>query len=105
MEHFAIFEMLPEGCENAISRRNLMTVLGMSDRALRLAIAAERRAGALILSSTSVDGSGYYRPANAEEIARFVASMERRAKSTFAAVTEARKALRELEEKAGTNNE
>ena len=31
MEHFAIFEMLPEGCENAISRRNLMTVLGMSD--------------------------------------------------------------------------
>lgn len=25
MEHFAIFEMLPEGCENAISRRNLMT--------------------------------------------------------------------------------
>lgn len=105
MEHFAIFEMLPEGCENAISRRNLMTVLGMSDRSLRLAIAAERRAGALILSSTCVDGSGYYRPANAEEIARFVASMERRAKSTFAAVTEARKALRELEEKAGTNNE
>lgn len=105
MEHFAIFEMLPEGCENAISRRNLMTVLGMSDRSLRLAIAAERRAGALILSSTAVDGGGYYRPANAEEIARFVASMERRAKSTFAAVTEARKALRELEEKAGTNNE
>lgn len=105
MEHFAIFEMLPEGCENAISRRNLMTVLGMSDRSLRLAIAAERRAGALILSSTCVDGSGYYRPANVEEIARFVASMERRAKSTFAAVTEARKALRELEEKAGTNNE
>ena len=105
MEHFAIFEMLPEGCENAISRRNLMTVLGMSDRSLRLAIAAERRAGALILSSTCVDGSGYYRPANAEEIARFVSSMERRAKSTFAAVTEARKALRELEEKAGTNNE
>ena len=105
MEHFAIFEMLPEGRENAISRRNLMSVLGMSDRSLRLAIAAERRAGALILSSTAVDGGGYYRPANAEEIARFVASMERRAKSTFAAVTEARKALRELEEKAGTNNE
>ncbi len=102
MEHFAIFEMLPEGCENAISRRNLMTVLGMSDRSLRLAIAAERRAGALILSSTCVDGSGYYRPANAEEIARFVSSMERRAKSTFAAVSEARKILKELEEKAGT---
>lgn len=105
MEHFAIFEMLPEGCENAISRRNLMTVLGMSDRSLRLAIAAERRAGALILSSTCVDGSGYYRPTNAEEIARFVASMERRAKSIFAVVTEARKALRELEEEAGANNE
>ncbi len=105
MEHFAIFEMLPEGCENAISRRNLMTTLGMSDRSLRLAITTERRAGALILSSTAVDGGGYYRPANPEEIARFVSSMERRAKSTFAAVTEARKALRELEEKEGTNNE
>ena len=98
MEHFAIFEMLPEGRENAISRRNLMTVLGMSDRSLRLAIAAERRAGALILSSTAVDGGGYYRPANAEEIARFVSSMERRAKSTFAAVSNARKELKRIEQ-------
>ena len=97
MEHFAIFEMLPEGRENAISRRNLMSVLGMSDRSLRLAIAAERRAGALILSSTAVDGGGYYRPANAEEIARFVSSMERRA-STFAAVSNARKELKRIEQ-------
>lgn len=100
MKH-RIYDLLPEGQKNAISRQTLMNVLGMSDRSLRLAIAAERKAGALILSSTAVEGGGYYRPANSDEIAQFVSSMERRAKATFAAASEARKALKEIEQQEG----
>lgn len=97
-----ICNLLPEGRENAISRRDLATVTGMNDRELRRAIASERREGALILSSTDAEHNGYFRPANADEPRRFVASMTRRGKATFAAITEARKALKRIEaEKEG----
>lgn len=43
-----IFELLPEGQENAVSRKNLMIITGLNDRELRRAIAAERREGCLI---------------------------------------------------------
>ena len=43
----SIYDLLPEGQQNAISRRELIALTGMSDRALRKAIADERRAGAL----------------------------------------------------------
>ncbi|MBE6677923.1 MAG: hypothetical protein E7597_03915 [Ruminococcaceae bacterium] len=92
-----IFELLPEGRENAISRRDLMTITGLNDRELRKTIAAERRAGALILSSTDSEHNGYFRPASADELRRFVASMTRRGKATFAAVAAARKALKQIE--------
>ncbi len=101
-----IFELLPEGQENAVSRKDLIAITGMNDRELRKMIASERRDGALILSSTDSEHSGYYRPASADELRRFVASMTRRGKATFAAVTEARKALKRIEaEQKGTRNE
>lgn len=101
-----IFELLPEGQENAVSRRDLATITGLNDRELRRAIASERREEALILSSTDSEHSGYYRPASADELRRFVASMTRRGKATFAAVAEARKALKRIEaEKEGGADE
>lgn len=45
-------------------------------------IAAERRAGAAILSNNQ---TGYYLPANEEEKARFVRSMRHRAKEILCA--------------------
>ncbi len=99
MNAFYIHDLLPKGKENAISRRTLAMISGLDERTLRRHIAAERRAGALILSSSDTNGGGYYRPANAEEIRRFVASMTRRGKATFAAIAEARKVLKECENK------
>lgn len=94
-----IYDLLPEGHRNAVSRRQLMSITGLSDRALRLQIAAERRAGALILSSVEYGNSGYYRPepGNAEELRRFIASMSSRGRETFAVLKAARMALADIE--------
>lgn len=97
MEKHYIYDLLPKGQDNAISRRNLMAITGMSDRTLRATIAAERRSGALIMSSTDTENGGYYRPANVEELRRFVASMTKRGKATFAAIEQAQKELEKIE--------
>ena len=103
-----IYDILPEGQQNAISRRELMTLTGLSDRALRLKIAAERRSGALILSSVEQGSSGYFKPepGNAGELRRFIASMSHRGRETFAVLKAAKAALAEIESNSegGSNN-
>lgn len=88
----SIFDMLPVGAEYAISRRELAALTSMSDRQLRCRIAQERKAGALILSTTE-GGGGYYRAANADELRRYVLSMRSRSRETLAAVRAAEKFL------------
>lgn len=103
-----IYDMLPVGEQNAISRRELMRRTGYSDRKLRLAITEERKAGALILSSVDGAKGGYYRyePGNATELRRFIASMSRRAKSTFYVLKAAKAELEKIEaEEAAKNGE
>ncbi len=87
----AIITLLPTGEMNAISRRQLRVLTGLSDRKLRLQIAAERRAGALILSST--ESAGYYQPESREELRRFVNSMRSRAASIYDVLGAAESAL------------
>lgn len=95
----SIYELLPEGQENAISRRELIALTGLTDRALRRKIADERRAGALILSSVESGSNGYFRPSpgNAGELRRYIASMTSRGRETFAVLKAARAALAEIE--------
>lgn len=97
-----IYDILPEGEKNAISRRELIGITGYTDRQLRRKIAAERRAGALILSCTD-NGGGYFRaePGNAEELRRYIRSMTRRGCETFAVLSAAKAALEEMEGAAG----
>jgi hypothetical protein len=97
-----IYDILPEGQKNAVPRRDLIAITGLSDRTLRSQIAAERRAGALILSCTD-NGGGYFRaePGNAEELRRYIRSMTRRGCETFAALSAAKAALEEMEGAAG----
>lgn len=96
----SIYDLLPEGQKNALSRRELIALTGMSDRALRKAIADERRAGALILSNVEYGRSGYFRPApgNAGELRRYIASMTSRGRKTFAVLKAAKAALAEIEQ-------
>lgn len=93
-----IFDLLPIGAENAIPRRELMQRTGLTDRQLRKLIEQERIDGALILSTTE-SGGGYFRhtPGDAEELRRYITSMESRAKATFYVLKAARSALAEIE--------
>ncbi len=91
-EKASIYDLLPVGAENAISRRELSALTGIEDRQLRRQIASERRAGALILSSSETNG-GYYRAASREELQRYVRSMQSRSKEILTVIRTAEEAL------------
>lgn len=95
----SIYDLLPVGAENAVSRRELSTLTGIENRQLRRQIAKERRAGALILSSSEING-GYYRAASREELQRYVRSMQSRCREILAAIRAAQEAL-ETEQEIG----
>lgn len=77
-----IADLLCYGQANAVPLRDLAGITGLDGRVVRAMIAAERRAGAAILSDNQ---TGYYLPANEEEKARFVRSMRHRAKEILCA--------------------
>lgn len=87
-----IYDLLPVGAENAVSRRELSALTGIEDRQLRRQIAKERRAGALILSSSEING-GYYRAASREELQRYVRSMQSRCREILAVIRAAQEAI------------
>lgn len=92
-----IIEYIPEGCENAISRKNLCIATGLNDRIVRKQIEEARR-NTIIISND--DGSGYWLyPENptAEEkmmLYKYVKQQESRAKSIFYALYPARQMLK-----------
>ena len=93
---FEIMDILPEGKNNAISAEALTRILQLrSKRELQKRIERERKAGALILSSTT---GGYYTSHNRAEIQEFVRTLESRAKHTFLALRTARRVLKATED-------
>lgn len=90
-----LFDLIPVGEENSVSRKELAALVGLSDRSLRLAIHRERLRGCQILANS--DG-GYYRPEHSRDTVRFIRSMRRRAAET-AAVADALEAA--LDEESG----
>lgn len=84
-----IKDFLLAGAENAVPRRHLRQIIGLSDRELRRRIEQERRNGTAICSDNL---SGYYIAANEAERRRFINSMLHRAAEiakTAAAIEEA----------------
>lgn len=91
---YVIAGLLPTGKENAISTKELVQLSGCSSaRELQIYIAEERKAGAVICSSTA---GGYFLPASHKETAEFCKALENRAKNTFVALQSAKKALNQL---------
>lgn len=88
---FKIASLLPVGKENAISTEDLVNITGCgSARELQQCIARERKAGAVICSSTT---GGYFLPENRTEIAEFRRSLKNRAENTLIAIESAERAL------------
>jgi hypothetical protein len=95
---FPVFSMLPSGEANAVPSRTIAEIMSFPDiRSFRAEIARERRAGALILSSKSSGNAGLYRPANRDELARYLSRREREAKAELYTLKATRKALRQLD--------
>lgn len=99
----SIYDLLPVGAENAVSRRELSALTGIEDRQLRRKIAAERMEGLLILSSTAEVGGGYFRAANVAELRRWVAMMQSHISAVLAVIRAAQEAIAEAAE--GADNE
>lgn len=79
-----IYELLDWGAENALSRRDLVAITGLTDREVRRVVARERKRGLPIVTNTE-RGGGYYLPEGPEELARFIRSLRHRAVETAAA--------------------
>lgn len=89
-----IVQYIPTGRENAISRKQLMILTGLSDRKIRAEIHNARRENVIL---NLQDGSGYYLPdmdseADVAEIRRFVNQETNRLKSIGWSLYAARKA-------------
>lgn len=92
-----IQDYLLPGKKNAVRSKVLAAACGFKTvRELQAAVERERRAGAVILSTT-LDGGGYYLPANADEVGVFVRTLRNRAKNTLASVRSAEEYLRRMD--------
>lgn len=89
-----IKELLPKGKENAIGSQRLAEMARCKNvRELQYMIAAERAAGAVILS-TCENGGGYFLPENESEVREFVRTLQSRAGNTLVALRSAKEYLK-----------
>lgn len=96
-----LYQMLPKGRENAISRSNLCKLWSTHDRNARLLIAELRKMdfGDPYIIISSSNGKGYYLSDNVHEIEDFVDEMRSRALNIFAPLKKANRILIELNNK------
>lgn len=77
-----MYDYIPCGKKNAISKERLVEITGLNERTVREMIAEIRmNIGTVCSTSTS---KGYYKPSSRQELQEFIDETERRAKSTFA---------------------
>ena len=92
-----IEDLLPHGAENALSTGQLLSLTGIKNsRSLQQVIERERRAGALILSSTR---GGYYKPDSGtkgiNETKEFIRTLHARAINTLVTLNSAKNSLKQ----------
>ena len=87
-----ILSLIPSGEENAIHSRELQAITEISVRALRAEIESIRRAGFVICGSNS----GYFMPADLDELRRHIQRQRRAARSVLYTLRSARQLEKEL---------
>lgn len=92
MVHEILKSMHAVGKENAVSRKTLAALTGLSDRSVRGEIEKERRSGRLICSHMEA-GGGYYLPADEMEIREYYNAQTSRISSLILAREPFRRAL------------
>ena len=94
LRQVGIAELLRPGSENGTRLSELVQLTGEDERTVRRRIQRERKAGKLILSDNA---SGYFLPASADDVRRFVRSMSRRAREISAIASVAEDVLAQTE--------
>jgi hypothetical protein len=102
-ENMNIVDYIPSGYSNAISRKDLCRITGLTDRVMRNMIEEARRETIIISNN---DGSGYWLyptdPTKEEKLMleKYVKQQESRAKSIFYALRPARQKMKGVSENA-----
>lgn len=92
-------EHIPIGRENAVTRRQLCELTGLSDREVRRQISELRSVDdgtELVIVSLS-NGRGYYRSSNPDEIRHFVAELRKRNRMVFRTIRTAEQVAHRIE--------
>lgn len=95
-----VYELLSTGAENARTAKELCCQLGIDEKDWRIVtrtIERERREGKPICASSSSDSPGYYKPANREELTRYINRLHKRAGEIFKTRRALQKVLEEME--------
>ncbi len=92
MVHEILKSMHAVGKGNAVSRKTLAALTGLSDRSVRGEIEKERRSGRLICSHMEA-GGGYYLPADEMEIREYYNAQTSRISSLILAREPFKRAL------------
>lgn len=92
MVHEILKSMHAVGKGNAVSRKTLTALTGLSDRSVRGEIEKERRSGRLICSHMEA-GGGYYLPADEMEIREYYNAQTSRISSLILAREPFKRAL------------
>ena len=91
-----IMTYIPKGRENAISRSDLVRILMLPDRKVRILIEEARRRGEIILNDGS--GVGYWTSDDLGELKRQYKMNQNRAMSVLVQQKYLRRRIKELEE-------
>lgn len=79
-----LLDFVPIGRESAITARELKTLVGAkSTREVTLEIERLRKSGVAICASCDASCPGFYRPENAEELASYLRSLDRRIRNVM----------------------
>lgn len=87
-----IYDYIPEGKENAVTREQLCFLTGLPDRQNRKLIELAQKDGFVILNDQ--DGQGYYTTSDPDILCRYYFQERSRALATLARLTPLRRKLR-----------
>lgn len=92
-------EHIPIGRENAVTRRQLCDLTGLSDREVRRQISQLRSVddGTDMVIVSLSNGRGYYRTSNPDEIRHFIAEMRKRNRMVFRTIRTAEQVAHRIE--------
>lgn len=91
-------KLIPVGRSSALTARQLADLLDTTPREVTRSIEASRRCGVPICASSDGDSGGFYRPADAKELAAYLTEREKRTQNIQVVTAAMRATLERMRE-------